>query len=337
MLSGGQSAPRAHFGEYARIPSTFRPRALAPSTTLSSGPQRYLLFWYSIDAQSMSTASHFAPDSCDRVQVGLAFLLALPEQHVAGAQPDVVAGDRIGRSHAGQRCEQAHQQQHPAARTLIGYVRRRTNAPRAPPVSSDRPDVRSAALRDSARHQPNRTDTEGHRGPNPSGPNRRRGCNTRRAHVDSARPRAAHVTASSPLVGAHTVQSGTDGRSTRSELDLDVARRRRTRVRRVLVLREQDTPALHRDLEVAHAALRAVEAALRAPELVLGVVQVGAQQLELRPVALVELRRHPRHLPPCVPAPSAAVTPPRLPVRRCTETVRAAFATVRTAGDDGGR
>ena len=33
------------------------------STTLSSGPQRYLLFWYSIDAQSTSTASHFAPES----------------------------------------------------------------------------------------------------------------------------------------------------------------------------------------------------------------------------------------------------------------------------------
>src|SRR5215203_6204267 len=79
-----------------------------------------------------------------------------------------------------------------------------------------------------------------------------------------------------------------------SELDLDVAWWRRTRVRRVLVLREQDTPALQGDLEVADPALGPVEAAMGALELILGVGHVGAQQLELRPVALVELRRHPR-------------------------------------------
>ena len=65
-------------------------------------------------------------------------------------------------------------------------------------------------------------------------------------------------------------------------------------------------------------------AALRALELVLGVGQVGAQQLELRPVALVELRRHPRHLPPASGPATAGLRQSWLPVTTCTETVRAA-------------
>src|SRR5882672_11340193 len=65
----------------------------------------------------------------------------------------------------------------------------------------------------------------------------------------------------------------------------------------LFALTDEHLPALHCDLEVPDATLRAIETQPGAAQLIARVLQAGVQQLELRPLLLVELGAHAGHSP----------------------------------------